>query len=416
MPGFITDENGNLIEFTGAKVKSELLSYDLIIRTQNEFDNFCNSVTNGTCTARSVLFVGDGGTFEFVKADGLAIDLLSTNIKKISGIKNAIINIQAEGKSSIYGLRVEADVDNITLKISGARIIMGFTKFTSATNLTFIGQSSDTNSGPCIGFEQCNNITNCYADCTSPTSYARGYRNCTNIVNSKGVISSPLSKNSTSSMSSVFSGSTNLSNVEAIINEDTPNAYGFFDCENISNYSCTHGETYLGDTLDCTNISALADASNLTEENVASWQEKLGCERNEVVYDMTSSDSNFNWGYTSGISAGNTGITVSGKDFSKYKKLKFYFKGLWGKTNGTPVYNEVLEIDFENIVIIDGFYSVSNNSFSEYLQTLYTHSTYVSVNSTKTSIRLGSWQNCTSGSDLSKNIANGTCHKIIGVY
>ena len=275
MPGFITDENGNLIEFTGAKVKSELLSYDLIIRTQNDFDDFCNSVTNGTCTARSVLFVGDGGTFEFVKADGLAIDLLSTNIKKISGIKNAIINIQAEGKTSIYGLRAEADVDNITLKITGARIIIGFAKLTSATNLTFIGQSSDTNSGPCNGFQQCNNIINCYAHCTSPTSYAHGYSNCTNIVNSKAVISTPLSKNSTGSMSSPFGSSTNLSNVEAIINEDTVNAYGFFNCENISNYICTHGENYLGDTLNCTNVSALTDASNLTEENVASWQTKL---------------------------------------------------------------------------------------------------------------------------------------------
>lgn len=276
MPGFITDENGNLIEFTGAKVKSELLSYDLIIRTQNDFDDFCNNLTNGTCTARSVLFVGDGGTLEFVKADGLTIDLLFTNVKKISGIKNAIINIQAEGKSSIIGLRAEADVDNITLKITGARLIIGFAKFTSATNLTFIGECSDTNSGPCIGFQQCNNIINCLADCTSPTSYVHSYKACTNIINSKGVISSPLSRNNIGSLTCAFYDSTNLSNVEAIINEDTPNAYGFFYCENISNYICTHGDTYLGDTLNCTNVSASIDAGNLTEENVASWQEKLG--------------------------------------------------------------------------------------------------------------------------------------------
>lgn len=162
--------------------------------------------------------------------------------------------------------------------------------------------------------------------------------------------------------------------------------------------------------------NARADASNLTEENVASWQEKLTIERSEIVYDKDSTDSVLNWGYTSGISAGNSGITVSGKDFSKYKKLKIYFDSLWGKTGGTPVYNEVLEIDFENMTVIDGLYTVSNNSFSEYLQTLYTHSTYVAVDSAKTSIKLGSWQNCTTGSDMAKNIANGRCHKIIGVY
>ena len=45
------------------------------------------------------------------------------------------------------------------------------------------------------------------------------------------------------------------------------------------------------------------------------------CLRTEVVYDMTSSDASKNWGYTSGIQGG---VTVSGKDFSKYDKLMFY--------------------------------------------------------------------------------------------
>lgn len=178
-----------------------------------------------------------------------------------------------------------------------------------------------------------------------------------------------------------------------------------------------------GNLIEFTGVQALTyknkaekDASNLTEENVASWQEKLTIERSEIVYDKNSTDSAINWGYTSGLSAGNKGITVSDRDFSKYKKLKFYFDSIWGKTGGTPVYSEVLEIDFENTTVIDGFYAVSNNSFSEYLKTLYTHSTYVAVNSTKTSVRLGSWQNCTTGSDLEYNMANGRCHKIIGIY
>ena len=47
----------------------------------------------------------------------------------------------------------------------------------------------------------------------------------------------------------------------------------------------------------------------------------VSCLRTEVVYDMTSSDASKNWGYTSGIQGG---VTVSGKDFSKYDKLMFY--------------------------------------------------------------------------------------------
>ena len=47
----------------------------------------------------------------------------------------------------------------------------------------------------------------------------------------------------------------------------------------------------------------------------------ISCLRTEVVYDMTSSDANINWGYTSGIE---NNVTVTGKDFSKYEKLIAY--------------------------------------------------------------------------------------------
>ena len=47
--------------------------------------------------------------------------------------------------------------------------------------------------------------------------------------------------------------------------------------------------------------------------------ENISCLRTEVVYDMTSSDSSINWGYTSGIQGNNT--SVGGKDFSPYIAL-----------------------------------------------------------------------------------------------
>lgn len=47
----------------------------------------------------------------------------------------------------------------------------------------------------------------------------------------------------------------------------------------------------------------------------------ISCLRTEVVYDMTSSDANINWGYPNGIK---NNVTVTGKDFSKYEKLIAY--------------------------------------------------------------------------------------------
>lgn len=44
----------------------------------------------------------------------------------------------------------------------------------------------------------------------------------------------------------------------------------------------------------------------------------------ETRYDKNSSDSNINWGYTSGIQLNGE---VTGKDFSKYKKLNVYLNG-----------------------------------------------------------------------------------------
>ncbi len=49
---------------------------------------------------------------------------------------------------------------------------------------------------------------------------------------------------------------------------------------------------------------------------------KVNINITEVVYDMTSSSSSKNWGYTSGIQGG---TTVSGKNFSKYNKLIIYY-------------------------------------------------------------------------------------------
>lgn len=80
------------------------------------------------------------------------------------------------------------------------------------------------------------------------------------------------------------------------------------------------------------------DASNLTDENVESWKEKLSVEsveNVETIYDMNSSDSSKNWGYTSGLV---NETVVTGKDLSKYKRIRGYWY-LFGAPSG------VFEVD-----------------------------------------------------------------------
>ena len=73
------------------------------------------------------------------------------------------------------------------------------------------------------------------------------------------------------------------------------------------------------------------DASNLSSSNVDSWQNKCGFERVETVYDKDSADPNINWGYTSNITPG---ASITGKDFTKYKALRFY---CWGGYRGDVI-------------------------------------------------------------------------------
>ena len=64
--------------------------------------------------------------------------------------------------------------------------------------------------------------------------------------------------------------------------------------------------------------SGLPENAIITTSDI---DENTSCLRTEVVYDMSSSDANINWGYTIGIK---NNVTVTGKDFSKYEKLIAY--------------------------------------------------------------------------------------------
>lgn len=64
----------------------------------------------------------------------------------------------------------------------------------------------------------------------------------------------------------------------------------------------------------------LADVADLTKKaNTDLSNVTVGIEKTDLLYDMSSSNSSINWGYTSGISDS----TIS-KDFSKYKFLRLF--------------------------------------------------------------------------------------------
>lgn len=75
-------------------------------------------------------------------------------------------------------------------------------------------------------------------------------------------------------------------------------------------------------------LSAL-QGKNLSDIINSLLNEFSSVEKAEVVYDMSSQDESINWGYSSGIQAG---TYISGKDLSKYKRIKVIWK--FGGTHG----------------------------------------------------------------------------------
>lgn len=99
----------------------------------------------------------------------------------------------------------------------------------------------------------------------------------------------------------------------------------------------------------------------------------LDCLRTEVVYDMTSSDVNKNWGYTSGIQGG---VTVSGKDFSKYKVLRVY-------VNYANTITQIGDIDMN--LLVDNTYRVAQRCGTQSISNANFYFSNSYVNNSKTS-------------------------------
>lgn len=204
--------------------------YDLKIRTQGEFEAFCQSIEDGTCTATSVLFVGDGGNLKFSKIGGYGL-WLPTTLKRIDGINNAIIyatNNSVDNYHSAYVLSYKDKPTTDGYSISNLTIISE--KGESSRPLNALG--SFVNMINChvevdlanfsMGIVNCDNLVNCSLIGNSSGGAYQGYYNCSNLVNcsvNAGVR---------------FVSCQNLVNC-IITGTDNPENFGaFYQCKNVS--------------------------------------------------------------------------------------------------------------------------------------------------------------------------------------
>ena len=183
--------------------------FDVIVKTQAEFEALIASPT--WFDAKSVAFIGDGGTLEFelstINNNGI---LIPENVYTIQGFNNAVIVVDNNDfiKPALY---YDTLIERSTIK-----------------DITIIGHCR-------YGFSNCKNLINCISILPNReglvyTSSGYGFSNCKNLINC-------------------------ISNIEGQYTNSYNLAYGFYNCINIVNcYSnCIGTDTGVG-FYDCTGV------------------------------------------------------------------------------------------------------------------------------------------------------------------
>jgi hypothetical protein len=158
----IENNKGNPLTDTNSWGAILLDEYDLAIRTQEDFDAFCDSLESGTCTAKSVLFIGDGGTLEFTREVTSVLRLPNT-LKRIVGTNDAKIKLTIPTtdmmtKPLMYEttpLDEDSDyiLDGIEFTLEGSASALGLYGFRNIKNCKVNN----------AGFYECSNISNTHA-------------------------------------------------------------------------------------------------------------------------------------------------------------------------------------------------------------------------------------------------------------
>ncbi len=183
--------------------------YDVVIRTQTEFNALVASST--WLGAKSVCFVGDGGSLVFTSSSDITIPATVFNIK---GVNNAILNV---------GLKYATKpVASLGYSIEGIFLNCGVSSgFTNCVRLRNCYTASDYGRG--TGFVNCDFIVNCNTGC-----YSVAIQNCRYISNC--------------SVSGYKGGMENCSDISNC-NVYSWSEIGLLNCQNISNCLSTSVES-----------------------------------------------------------------------------------------------------------------------------------------------------------------------------
>lgn len=256
--------------------------YDLIITSQTEFESFCSSISNSTCTAASVLFIGDGGDLEFTKSDGTGIQL-PTTLKIISGINNAIINLGSISTNGLYyETRPTSDdysINNITIRCSSSTAGNDavISNCINLTNVTALSIGSVATLCP-SAFKNCYYLNYCIANGAAMSAYD----NCRYLHDCRGTSTGSYASSDTYSFCTYLDGCYGDSNASTYYNctnlvgcRSNSGYRGFYNCKQVK--SCSSTASYRSYD-DCYNLYDCE--ANRSSSTSTTWYGFENCDRN----------------------------------------------------------------------------------------------------------------------------------------
>lgn len=162
--------------------------FDLVITSQAEFEAMLASDT--WLDAKSVAFIGDGGSLEFTTDNTI---IIPQTVIQIQGFNNAIIRISTTDYLT-YGILYSKKPSGSQYSFRDIKILItypvnygiwGARNLINCTNVTLEVPEQPSSAGlhERTGFFQCDNLVNCKA--TAPLC---AYSSCSNIVNSSAIV------------------------------------------------------------------------------------------------------------------------------------------------------------------------------------------------------------------------------------
>lgn len=295
------------------EVLSYYKDYDLKIRSQAEFNEFYESLINGTCSASSVLFVGDGGELEFVATVTDKPVVLPKTLKVLNGINSPKIrlirnfNYNVDGWAYLQYSEWQEAENKAEYCISGIGFILENSKNTRGLyrvqnvyncSVETIGEQPDegymfgaiTNGDGIVGcdiktttmraLDGCKNIV----DCTGNMIF-----NCINIANCN-VTQVAQCENVFNVEAKLIGSSKNLVNCKVSAAENVGATICYNRCENLNNcYSYMSTSNNVADYYYCKNLS---NCITTGERNAFSYCDYLSNCRGETKEARFSSCTN----------------------------------------------------------------------------------------------------------------------------